>query len=88
MSGTSLRRRRGAGYGSVRGNLPGDAGETLIWCVHSRDQPAVIVFDGGVDAGTVPSLAAGLALPTAAVRYLITLTRLQAVLPTTPARRK
>ena len=87
MSGTSLRRRRGADYLSVRGNLPGDAGETLTWCVHSRDQPAVIVFDGGVDVGTVPGLAAGLAPPTAAVRRLITLCRLQAVLPTTPARR-
>lgn len=69
MSGTSLRRRRGADYLSVRGNLPGDAGETLTWCV------------------TVPGLAGGLALPTAAVPHLITLTRLQAVLPTTPARR-
>lgn len=88
MSGTSLRPRRGADYLSVRGNLPGDAGETLTWRVHSREQPAVIVFDGGLDVGTVPSLAAGLAPPTAAVRHLITLTRLQAVLPTTPARRK
>jgi hypothetical protein len=84
MSGTPLR-RRGADYGSVRGNLPGDAGETLTWRVHSRDQPAVIVSGGGVDAGTVPTLAAGLVPPTAAVRHLITLTRLQAVLPTTPA---
>jgi hypothetical protein len=87
MSGTSLR-RRGADYLSVRGNLPSDAGETLTWRIHSRDQPAVIVFEGELDVGTVPSLAAGLAPPTAAVRRLITLTRLQAVLPTTPAQRK
>jgi hypothetical protein len=86
MSGTSLRPGRGADYLSVRGNLPGDAGETLTWRAHSRDQPAVIVFDGGLDVGTVPSLAAGLAPPTAAVRHPITLTRLQAVLPTTARR--
>lgn len=88
MSGTSLRRRRGADYLSVRGNLPGDAGETLTWRVHSRDQPTVIAFDRGLDVGTVPNLGGGLAPPTAAVRHLITLTRLQAVLPTTPARLK
>ena len=88
MSGTSLRRRRGADYLSVRGNLPGDAGETLTCRVHSRDQPTVIAFDRGLDVGTVPNLGGGLAPPTAAVRHLITLTRLQAVLPTTPARLK
>jgi hypothetical protein len=86
MSGTSLQRRRGADHLSVRDNLPGDAGETLTWRVHSRDQPAVIVFDGRLDVGTVPSLAAGLAPPTVAVHHLITLTRLQAVLPTTARR--
>src|SRR5271170_5746364 len=84
MSGTSLRRRRGADYLSVRGTPPGDAGETLTWRVHSREQSAVIVFDGGLDVGTAPGLAGGLAPPTAAVRRLITLTWLQAVLPTTP----
>jgi hypothetical protein len=88
MSGTSLRRRPGADYLSVRGNLPRDARETLTWRVHSRDQPAVPAFDRGLDVGTVPSLGGGLAPPTAAVRHLITLTRLQVVLPTTPARLK
>lgn len=87
MSGTSLRRRRGADYLSVRGTPPADSGPTLTWRLHSRGQPAVIVFDGGLDAGTVPSLAGGLAPPTAAMRHLITLTWLQAVHPTTPARR-
>jgi hypothetical protein len=87
MSGTPSRRRRGADYLSVRGNLPGDAGETLTWRVHSRDQSAVIVSGGGLDVGTLPSLGGGLAPPTAAVRHLITLSRLQAVLPTTPVRR-
>ena len=55
MSGTSLRSRRGADYLSVRGNLPGDAGETLTGRVHSRDQPAAIAFDGGLDVGTLPT---------------------------------
>jgi hypothetical protein len=88
MSGTSWRRRRGADYLSVGGNLPGEAGETLTWRVHSHEQSAVIVFDCGLDVGTIPSLAGGLAPPTAAVRHLITLSRLQAVLPTNLARRK
>ena len=87
MSGTSWRRRRGADYLSVRDTPPGDAGETLTWRVRSRDQPAVIVFGGGLDAGTALGLAGGLAPPTVAVRHLITPTRLQAVLPITPARR-